>query len=859
VSRDILLKNRDGSALSSFLAEILPYFILVLLATAAFGNALGGYFLCDDLFHQTYLWRAFNQDGGLLLSPFYSTWLKDTTFFVFYRPLTELSFACDYLLYGSRPLGYHLTSFLWHLVNACLLFALLKILMIVPGFYIAGARQRILIAFFCAAIWAVYPIHSETISWISARSDLMATAFNFATMVLFAATLTGKSKIPKALVPLPMVLGFLTKELTISLPFVLFSLYFLSSKNAGPAAWRKSLLGAWKETKIYFLLLIVYLVGRWLALGDFVGGYLGSVGSGLNESLLERWLLSQSFYKIFHPFNNQLIAADSPLKLTFRIVWGLCGVFSVVWARLAGAIAGKYRLMLFALAWLFFSLAPNFQIWSFSETMSGGRIAYLPTAPIVILIVFAVYPLGVWSVSQKAVLALKLAGYATLIALIAASAITSAVNDMAWLEASAMVRIVRGQLNDLTDNLADGQRLVIINLPTMVKGAYAFTSPGMVESLLNFPMRFGDDSKKVVVLDAEPCSYPRVNFHDVKAAASAANKAIFQLYYYDKKLGCLKKADEKDFFDQAQSPAALVIKPEDSAAPIKADISSLKSSNGAVSNQTLAAKTAKTATAQQPVCINDFHEHFEDGENYRFKMTPAVNPTQFEFARLTVTLSADARVEKLFKPAGATQLLYLWNNCPDDDTGEKDPFSGRLIELPPPGQSAKYFLPLGQNKRWILSKNVDQMQIFIGGLKDGKATLSLEFLPGTGIHPSFNGTVSGASAGDNLLSLKRLSRKAQETLDLHFDASKITGARKVVIEILPPYNYFHHLTRHASSPAILDKHLKLIDTGVTSGKLSLKANDFPQKAVYQMRACALDGEGKILGDTSPPLTVTVTD
>ncbi len=703
------------------------------------------------------------------------------------------------------------------MLNACLFFVLIKTLTTVPAFYIAGGKERSLLAFFCAAIWACYPTHSEAISWISARSDLIATAFYFSAMILFAKGLTGKSNVPTALVALPMVLGFLTKELTVSLPFVLFCLFFFSCKSPAPAAWRQSMKLAAAKTWPYFIVLIVYLIVRALALGDFVGGYIGSIGTALNASFVDRWFLSQSFFKIFHPFNDEIISKQDGLRTALRIIWGLCGVMCLVWARLGGAIAAKYRLMLFAFVWLFLTLAPNLQIWSFSETMAGGRIAYLPTAPIALHYFCSLSPWEPGFCKARSTLALKLAGYLTLTALIIVCTITCNINDRAWLEASNMVRVVRGQLNNLIDNLADGQKLVLLNLPTNIKGAYAFTSPGMPQTLLKSPLHAGDVTAKLIVLDAEPCSYPRVNFSDVKAAASKDNSQLFQLYYFDQSAGQLKKEADEEFFD-------------------------LPSSAG---------------SATPPACRVDFHDNEAGGENYRVRISPPVNPTHFEYARVTVTLSQKARVDKLDSPQGASRLCYVWNNCPADDTGDKEAFTGILIKLPAPGERAEYLLPLGQNKRWLLSKNVDCMQFFISGLTDSDSQIKIDFLPGPGLRPLFHGAVSGEGNGDRLLSLKQLTGHKSQILELDFDAEKMPGAKSVKIEMLPPYNYFEHFTRLKPGPDYIEKHLKLIDCKALKGKITLSASDFPSSAVFQLRACAAGAEDKILGDLSEPITVTV--
>jgi tetratricopeptide (TPR) repeat protein len=84
----------------------------------------------------------------------------------YFRPLTTLSYALDYALWGYRPAGYHLTNVALHALDSALVGTILLRL----GF---GTGTSLL----AALLFAVHPIHTENVAWISGRTDLLAFTF----------------------------------------------------------------------------------------------------------------------------------------------------------------------------------------------------------------------------------------------------------------------------------------------------------------------------------------------------------------------------------------------------------------------------------------------------------------------------------------------------------------------------------------------------------------------------------------------------------------------------------------------------------------------------------------------------------
>ena len=88
-----------------------------------------------------------------------------------WHPLTWLSHMLDCQLYGLKPAGHHLTSLLFHVLNTLLLFGLLKRL--------TGALWRSALV---AALFALHPLHVESVAWVSERKDVLSAFFFLLTL-----------------------------------------------------------------------------------------------------------------------------------------------------------------------------------------------------------------------------------------------------------------------------------------------------------------------------------------------------------------------------------------------------------------------------------------------------------------------------------------------------------------------------------------------------------------------------------------------------------------------------------------------------------------------------------------------------
>src|ERR1043166_2403286 len=92
-----------------------------------------------------------------------------------WHPLTWISHMLDVQLFGLKPLGHHIVSLLFHAANTLLLFLLFQ--------FTTGAVWR---SAFVAALFAVHPLHVESVAWVAERKDVLSTFFGLLCLLAYA-------------------------------------------------------------------------------------------------------------------------------------------------------------------------------------------------------------------------------------------------------------------------------------------------------------------------------------------------------------------------------------------------------------------------------------------------------------------------------------------------------------------------------------------------------------------------------------------------------------------------------------------------------------------------------------------------
>lgn len=154
--------------------RILPFLLIAILVFAAYAPAIKSGFVWDDT--ALILRDPFIRSWRLIPEGFQHFLFTDAAASGFYRPIQRLTYTLDYAAFAFRPLGYHVASILYHTLAAAGLLLLASELVRESGL---SDRARRLTACGVTLAWALHPLHSAVVAYVSGRADALAAAFGF--------------------------------------------------------------------------------------------------------------------------------------------------------------------------------------------------------------------------------------------------------------------------------------------------------------------------------------------------------------------------------------------------------------------------------------------------------------------------------------------------------------------------------------------------------------------------------------------------------------------------------------------------------------------------------------------------------
>lgn len=365
--------RRDGAAAMVVIATCL----------AAFHRQLSFWFTGPDTFSLIRSSRIQSPSDlkGILTEPLMAG-TGFTQIAGFFRPVTQLSFALDWAVWGLDPFGFHLTNVLLHTAVAVLVYVLARQLT-------EGPRARCLLA---ATFFSIHPVVAESVPAISRRQDALATLFFLAALLAYlrASALGPRRRVWWAVSLGLALLAFGSKETTLVLPGVILAhAWGLDSRAPGPGRWIQRTRWALARALPFILVAGGFLAWRSLVLGG-LGGY-PDRASLLSREVL--WQQSQYLTALLAPLRHvQVLGSLSGPQLAL-VLAGLAGllvaVATILYRGRVGALLADVKrlaqtrsgpLATFCLAWmlggaLVFAAARTFDDWS----------AYLFVVPLAIV------------------------------------------------------------------------------------------------------------------------------------------------------------------------------------------------------------------------------------------------------------------------------------------------------------------------------------------------------------------------------------------------------------------------------------------------------------------------------------------
>src|SRR5262245_29616144 len=139
-----------------------------------------------------------------------------------WHPLTTLSHMLDCQLYGLNAGGHHLTNVILHTISVLLLFLVLK-----------QMTDALWQSAFVAALFAIHPLHVESVAWIAERKDVLSAVFFLLTLAAYFQYTRAPSALRYLLVALLFAFGLMSKPMLVTVPFVLLLLDYWPLRRIG--------------------------------------------------------------------------------------------------------------------------------------------------------------------------------------------------------------------------------------------------------------------------------------------------------------------------------------------------------------------------------------------------------------------------------------------------------------------------------------------------------------------------------------------------------------------------------------------------------------------------------------------------
>ena len=193
--------------------------IIVILTIAVYFKSLNNQFLVnwDDNVYVTTNNDIRNTNDKDFLKKTFTDYVHGN-----YHPLTMLSLSMDYKKHKLDPKAYHKTNLNIHILNSLLVFLLIWLL----------TKQK-WVSFITSVLFAIHPMHIESVAWISERKDLLYSFFFLAALCLYTLyCIKEKNKIVYYSAALILfVFSTLSKGMAASFPFILFIIDFYLDKK----------------------------------------------------------------------------------------------------------------------------------------------------------------------------------------------------------------------------------------------------------------------------------------------------------------------------------------------------------------------------------------------------------------------------------------------------------------------------------------------------------------------------------------------------------------------------------------------------------------------------------------------------
>ena len=326
-----------------------------------------------------------------------------------WHPLTWVSHMLDCQLYGLHAGGHHLTNIVFHTASTILLFLVLRRM---TGFIWRSA--------FVAAVFAIHPLRAESVAWISERKDVLSAFFFMLTLLCYAKAVTSdkwrvtstkkSAATPAAILSLAtcylspyyclalmfFTLGLLSKNMLVTMPFVLLLLDYWPLGRVTGDGWRMTRFGIpVPQLSTYSHLLLEKLPFFVLVVGSCVVTALVPEKIAIADKSplglrLENGLVSYVIYlwQMVYPSGLACVYPNPTHDLP---VWQVGGALALLLAISGAVYAIRKTQPCLIVGWLWYvgMLVPVIGLVQISYYAHADRYTYLPEVGLYLMVTWA--------------------------------------------------------------------------------------------------------------------------------------------------------------------------------------------------------------------------------------------------------------------------------------------------------------------------------------------------------------------------------------------------------------------------------------------------------------------------------------
>ncbi|PZM85356.1 MAG: hypothetical protein DKT66_04000 [Candidatus Melainabacteria bacterium] len=789
-------QRRQGAFLKSVPSSIYIDLLLILICViAVFGRTITSYFLADDLGEIRYLHRMCTAEPNLFLANFTGNYMQIPGMSV-YRPFLLLSLLIDFFIWKANAVGFYATNLLFYVLDA----ALLYLIVLQLGSSKSALRNR-LTALTAAGLFALSPLHCESVSWVLGRVDIVSAFFYEISFLAILLLSKSKSRLITGIALAAFISGLLVKEMAIGIPVIAFLVGWLyvpgqTRQDGNPViAFKRAITFSWP----FLAATVAYFIVRFLCLGTLVGGYVAGFGASQDENAIARWLDVDTLQRIAFPLVQGHFQSA-------HLIWGfLLVLYCLLFCNFAVRLLARQiplKLLIFLGGWFVTTLLPIYKLWGIGYNLEGARFLFFFTMPLSTLLAVALFQndesdeklldRSLFTVSSAVAVSLALVwGY------------VAAKTDLIWVNAGKEVKATAIAARAILKN-ETGVPAVFLGIPKESKGTHMILNGDTFKSAVLPP--FAEEQPKRAFATFDPEMYSpeyRMNAQRFKSLASSGAEVFAW-------------SSEKRQFNKVEFAGGTA--------------RDFKITPG---NQMQGIKTGGKAgllSIEQDGLAFDKNDGTQGIQLSQLHL----NPLKEDYAVIEV------KTESL--PGGGKKQINAFVSA---NAEEQRQISSVTLTESGKEPFQTIYVPLSSNWKWFEKPTINDL--FLTMPSGNSVVKSLRIQPEERCRPQV--TVAGLSVNENGTYWCAGDDKAQVSVD----ASTMGNVADITLEVSKA-NYFFDNFKDDQISVAVDKKLQI---GGSTAQRTLSRKDFTGAGFFQIRAIARDKNGAQIGTPSACITFSV--